>query len=76
MNTTAELTHADTTTNYSFRINHEGLDYDAIIYCNDKGRFIDDSVISCMTFEELNYEGHEGEIREQILDYKIGRAHV
>ena len=69
MNTTAELTYANTTTNYTFRINHEGIEYDAVIYCNGKGKFIDDSIISCMTFEQLNHEGTEGEIREQILDY-------
>jgi len=69
MNTTADLIYADKTTNYTFRVEHEGITYDAVIYCNDKGKFIDDHIISCMTCEQLCHEGTEGEIREVILDY-------
>jgi hypothetical protein len=68
MNTTATLTNSNTTTNYNFNITHEGYDYEVTVYLNESGKFIDDTI----TFpdgEELGYEGEEGQIREDIMNY-------
>jgi len=64
----ATLTNADKdTTKYTFEILHEGENYDVEIYCNHKGQFVEEIVSRCG--EELDYEGHEGQIREDIIDY-------
>jgi hypothetical protein len=63
----ATLTNSNTTTNHSFDIEHEGENYDVTVYLNESGRFIDESITRCG--EELDYEGHEGEVRDAIIDY-------
>jgi len=63
----ATLTHKDDTTNYSFEIAHEGENYNAIVYLNGKGKFIDEHIT--LRDEELGYEGEEGQIREDIMTY-------
>lgn len=63
----ATLTCKDDTTNYTFNINHEGIEYSALIYLNARGKFIDERIYR--DEEELGYEGEEGEIREAITDY-------
>ena len=63
----ATLNHKDETTNYSFEIIHEGENYDVTVYLNECGKFIDESISRCG--EELEYEGTEGQIREDIMDY-------
>lgn len=69
MNTTTNIDLIDsntTTTNYTFNIEKDGIQYRATVYLNESGRFIDDS-ITYLNGEELEYEGEEGEIREEIL---------
>ena len=63
----ATLACKDDTTNYSFNVNHEGMEYDVMIYLNASGKFIDERIYR--NEEELGYEGEEGEIREAIVDY-------
>lgn len=64
----AILTESNTTTNHTFTVNHEGEQYNVTVYLNESGKFIDD----CITNErgdELDYEGDEGQIRDDITDY-------
>lgn len=63
----AKVTNKNVTTNYTFEIIHEGENYDVTVYLNDSGKFIDESITRCG--EELDYEGHEGEVRDAIIDY-------
>lgn len=63
----ATLTCKDDTTNYSFTVNHEGTNYDVLIYLNGRGKFIEERIYR--DEEELGYEGEEGEIREAITSY-------
>jgi hypothetical protein len=64
----AELLSKNLTTNYTFRINIDEATYDVTVYLNEKGKFIDDSITQA-NGELLGYEGEEGDIREQIIDY-------
>ena len=63
----ATLTNSDITTNHTFNVEHEGKTYHVQIYLNAKGKFIDDSIT--LNDVELEYEGDEGQIREDIVDY-------
>lgn len=63
----ATLNHKNETTNYNFEISHEGEYYDVTVYLDVSGKFIDESITRCD--EELDYEGEEGQIREDIMDY-------
>ena len=63
----ATLDHKDTTTSYTFAIRHQGMDYMAVVYLNESGKFIDTSITS--NGDELEYEGIEGQIREDIESY-------
>lgn len=64
----ATLTHKDETTNYTFNLIHEGIEYNVTVYLNESGKFIDES-ITYTDEEELDYEGEQGQIREDIMDY-------
>lgn len=55
------------TKSHSFFIEYKGLDYEVIIYTNNKRKFIDDSIL--FSGKELGYEGEEGKIRDEILGY-------
>ena len=61
-----DLTESNTTTNYTFRIEHDNKSYLATVYLNESGKFIDDNVRHIFG-EELGYEGEEGQLREDIL---------
>jgi len=63
-----KLTNSNTTTNYTFNIEHEGEQYDVTVYLNESGKFIDECITNG-NGETLDYEGEEGQIREDILDY-------
>jgi len=63
----AKLQFKNVTTNYVFDIEHEGKKYHTTVWLNDKGKFIDDTIY--FNNRELEYEGNEGEIREDILTY-------
>ena len=63
----ATLTDSNTSTSYTFQIEHDEKIYDVIIHTNYKGKFIDDEI--SFQDEELDGEGEEGEIREAIIDY-------
>jgi hypothetical protein len=63
----AKLTSRETTSRYSFELELDGLTYSVVVYLNEKGKFIDDSVVRDEI--ELEFEGDEGEIRENILTY-------
>jgi hypothetical protein len=64
----ATLTESNTTTNYTFNIEHEGEQYNVTVYLNESGKFIDESITNDSGYE-LEYEGEEGQIREDIMDY-------
>ena len=65
----ATLTDSNTTTNYTFNIEHEGDQYNVTVYLNESGRFIDDRITNANGDELLDYEGEEGQIRDDILEY-------
>jgi hypothetical protein len=69
MNTTTniDLIDSNTTTNYTFLIEKDGIQYHATVYLNESGRFIDDSV-RYLNGDELDYEGTEGDVRDEILE--------
>ena len=52
-----------------FVVEMDGVKYNARIYLNEKGRFIDEQISYNSSGEELDYEGTEGDIRERITDY-------
>ena len=60
-------THNDTTTTHYFKVDHEGKEYEVTMYTNMNGKFIDESVT--LNGEELEYQGEEGQIREDIVTY-------
>ena len=65
----ATLTESNTTTNYTFSIKHDnGTTYGVTVWLNESGRFIDDR-ITYPGGDELEYEGEEGQIREDIINY-------
>ena len=57
------------TTRHEFDVEHDGDKYSVVIHCNAKGKFIDDSVINVANGQELQGEGTEGEVREEIIEY-------
>jgi glycine cleavage system aminomethyltransferase T len=63
-----ELIESNTTTNYTFNIEHKGEQYNVTVYLNESGRFIDDIITNAMG-DDLEYEGEEGQIREEIINY-------
>lgn len=63
-----ELTDSNTTTNYTFNVEHKGEQYNVTVYLNESGRFIDDIITNAMG-DDLEYEGEEGQIREEIINY-------
>jgi len=64
---TAELVHKDETCQYSFNIDHDGYTYNVVVHTNAKGKFVDEYIN--LNGEELEYEGTEGQIREDIMSY-------
>jgi hypothetical protein len=64
---TAELTHKDEVCQYSFNIEHEGNIYNVVVHTKPNGKFIDEYIN--LNGEELEYEGTEGQIREDIMSY-------
>ena len=63
----AKLLDSETTTNHTFDVEHESKTYHVQIYLNAKGKFIDDSIT--LNDVELEHEGDEGQIREDIIEY-------
>jgi len=63
----AVLSSKDDTTNYTFDVNHEGVNYSVLIYLNGRGKFIDERIYR--DEEDIGYEGTDGEIREEIINY-------
>lgn len=63
----ATLNHKDDTCQYSFSIEHEGKTYDVVVNTNRKGKFLDEYIYH--NNEELEHEGTEGQIREDIMTY-------
>jgi hypothetical protein len=66
-NMNATLTHKDETCQYSFDIEHEGETYSVVVNTNRKGEFLDEYIHH--NNEELEHEGTEGQIREDIMTY-------
>jgi len=60
------LTNKNEVNNYVFNIEHEGNTYEVIVYMKD-GKFYDEQIF--FNEEELVYEGEEGQIREDIMNY-------
>jgi len=69
MNTTTniDLIDSNTTTNYTFKIEKDGVVYLATVYVNESGKFIDDT-INYLNGVELDYQGEEGCVRDAILE--------
>ena len=63
----ATLTDKNETCSYDFKIEHEGNTFELIVYTNREGKFIDEQIF--FNGEELDYEGEEGQIREDIMTY-------
>lgn len=63
------LIDGNTTTNYTFNVNHKGKEYHVIVFVDNDGYKFVDSVISLHNGMELDYKGTEGQIREDIIDY-------
>ena len=63
----ATNTYNDTTTSHHFNVEHEGKEYAVTMYTNMNGRFIDENIT--LFGEEIGYEGEEGQIREDIVNY-------
>ncbi len=58
-----------TATRHEFDISIDGTDYHAIIFVDQKGRFIDEEISYKEDGDELDSDGAEGDIREKIIDY-------
>lgn len=70
----AQLQSKNETSRYEFKVDHPGKDlagepaqYTVVVYTNDSGKFIDDSIT--LNGNELEHEGNEGDTREAILTY-------
>ena len=63
----AKLLDSETTTNYTFDLEHKRKTYTVQVCLNAKGKFIDDSIT--LNGDELEGEGTEGQIREDIIEY-------
>jgi hypothetical protein len=63
----ATNTYNDTTTNHYFNVEHEGKEYAVTMYTNTNGKFVDENIT--LDGEEIGYEGEEGQIREDIVNY-------
>jgi|LakMenEpi03Aug12_release.lakeMendotaPanAssembly.Ray.scaffolds.fasta_scaffold399947_1 hypothetical protein len=63
----ATLSNKNETCNYTFTVEHEDKTYDVLIYTDNKGKFIDTNIF--FNGEDLDYEGDEGQIREDITTY-------
>ena len=63
----ATLTHKDETCQYSFTLEHESKEYNVVINTNREGKFLDEYISH--NGEDLEYEGTEGQIREDIMAY-------
>ena len=62
----ATNTHNEIFAHY-FKVEHEGKDYEVTVCIDENGKFADDHI--ALNGEELEYEGTEGQIREDIIDY-------
>jgi hypothetical protein len=62
----ATLTEKNEVSNYTFNIEHQGNQYEVILYVKG-GKFYDEQIF--FGGEELDYEGEEGQIREDIMSY-------
>lgn len=60
------LTNKNEVNNYEFNVEHEGNIYEVIVYTKE-GKFYDEQIF--FNDEELDYEGEEGQIREDIMSY-------
>ena len=58
------------TTRHEFDVEHDGAQYAVVIHCDRNEKFIDDSIT--LNGIELDSEGEQGDLREQILDYISG----
>jgi hypothetical protein len=64
---TAKHINSYTSTRHNFKVTHGEFTYDVVIWCNSKGKFIDDEI--SLNGEEQEHEGEQGDIREAITDY-------
>ena len=63
-----DLIDSNTVTDYTFLIEREGVKYHVKVYVNESGKFIDDSITYVNSGEELEYQGEEGDVREELLN--------
>ena len=63
----ATLIAQDTTNRHEFNVKIGENEYGVTVYTNSKGKFIDESIL--FRGSELEYEGDEGQIREDIMEY-------
>ncbi len=64
----ATLQNKQTSQRFAFYVEIEGQTYNAVIWLNEKGKFIDDMIYT-LNDNELEHEGEEGTIREKIINY-------
>ena len=63
----ATYDHNETTTQHYFRVDHEGKQYEVTVHTKENGKFIDENITH--NGFELDYEGKEGQVREDIMTY-------
>lgn len=62
-----KATQVSKTTAHTFKIQHDGREFVAIIHINESGHFIDEVVQE--GGNELDIEGEDGDLREKIIDF-------
>ena len=63
----ATNTHNETTTIHYFQVEHKGKNYEVRMHTNLNGKFLNDYIT--LNGFELDYEGGEGQVREDIITY-------
>lgn len=63
----ATLNSSVNSTRHNFNVEHGGFTYNVVIWTDEKGKFMDEEI--SLNDEELEGEGEEGTIREEIIGY-------
>ena len=63
----ATYNNSDTTIKHHFQIEHEGEQYGVTVHTKENGKFLDENITR--DGFELDHEGEEGQIREDIMTY-------
>ena len=63
----ATYDHSETTKLHYFQIEHEGKQYEVILHTKENGKFLYENITR--NGFDLDYEGREGQVREDIMTY-------